>query len=130
MRYLTLGLALVAFPALATVNDCNYTWNSQVRQSSGSVTNQTIVTQSTVVSFSVPNGANQYVYTGDGALECENSIRCGTTQPGNVSETGWVKVVQGDKMTLRGNNSVSQSTIYLKSGAVSSTFHAFEWCKY
>ncbi len=130
MRYLTTGLALLAFPAFATVNDCSYTWSGGVRQSSGSVTNQTIVTQSTVVSFSIPNGANQFVYTGDGAQVCENSIRCGTSFPGNVSETGWIKVAQGDKVTLRGNNSVSQSFISVRSGAVSSTFHAFEWCKY
>lgn len=130
MRYLTLGLALVAFPAFATVNECNYTWSGNVRQSSGSVTNQSIVTASTVVSFSVPNGANQFVYTGDGAQVCENSLRCGTTFPSNVSETGWIKVAQDDQVTLRGNTSVSQSFISIRSGAVSNTFHSFEWCKY
>lgn len=130
MRYLIAGLTIMAFPAFATVNDCNYTWDGVVPQSSGSVTNESIVTASTVISFSVPAGANQFVYTGDGAKICENSIRCGTSVPGNVSETGWIKVAQGDKRTLRGNSSVSQSFISLQAGAVSNTFHSFEWCKY
>lgn len=124
---LTLAGIFLALPVFARVNDCSYTWSGAVPQSSGSVTNQTIVTQSTVVTLTVPSGANQYIYTGDGAVICDNSNRCSiSTVPSNVSETGWAKVTQGDKRTLPG----SQTAIGIKSGAVSSTFHSFEWCKY
>ncbi len=134
MRYLIGFLLLASSASALNVPTSDRTWDGLTPTSSPVVTTALITTQTTVVTVTVPDGANQFIYSGDGGTLCEDPIvhrRCTQTYPtSTVSQTGWIKAYDGVQRTLAGNSQVSTSYIYLRSGAVSSTSHNFEWSRY
>jgi len=132
MKKIIAILSLISLPVFAAnVPPASRVWNGLTPNSTPVVTTQFIVTQSTVVTVTVPYLANQLIYSGDGGSICEDPIvnrRCSQTYPTtSVSQTGWIKAYDGMQRVLPGNLQVSTSYIYLRSGAVSNTTHNFEW---
>lgn len=122
---------LIAGASYAAPNSSERVWNGLVPTSAGSVTNQFIVTQTAVVTVTVPYRANQFIYSGDGGYLCENLSRCSQTFPTTSTvNNGWIKLTDGLSRTLPGNLYVSTSYVYVRSGSTSNTLHIFEWSTY
>lgn len=126
-----LAASLLASAGFADVDDAYFAPMSygNIPMSTGTVTNVFIVTASTVVTVTVPAGANQAIFGGDNLFICENPSRCGTTFPSaTVSSTGWLYNPQG--RILAGDCRTSPTTMYAYARELPSTGTAigvFEW---